>query len=86
LRAGKTELSLFGKKYQVRASVTVIDGFSAHGDQQEMLQVIKHHATTAQHVFLVHGDYEVQQKYADFLMSNNFKNIEIPTLGQEFQI
>lgn len=86
LRAGKTELSLFGKKYQVKASVTVIDGFSAHGDQHEMFQIIKDHVTTAQQVFLVHGDYDVQQKYADFLKSNNFTNIEIPTLGQEFKI
>jgi metallo-beta-lactamase family protein len=37
-------------------------------------------------VFIVHGEYETQKKYVSRLLTEGFKNIEIPAKGQEFEI
>jgi metallo-beta-lactamase family protein len=36
--------------------------------------------------FLVHGDFETQKRYAARLMNEGYKNIEIPSKGQEYEI
>jgi metallo-beta-lactamase family protein len=36
--------------------------------------------------FLVHGEYQVQQIYAEKLKEAGFQNIEIPEVGEEFQL
>ena len=37
-------------------------------------------------IFLVHGEYEVQKYYKDVLVEKDFKNIEIPAMGDEFEV
>ena len=39
-----------------------------------------------QKIFLVHGEIDQQEAFRDGLKSLNFKDIEIPVKGQEFEI
>ena len=85
LRKGIKELRIFGDIKQVRAEIKVMDSFSAHGDQKEMLEYIKNQRN-AKNIFLVHGDYDTQKIYKTFLKKNGFNNIEIPELGQVYNL
>ena len=85
LRDGAKTLNLFGKDLTVRADVEVMDSFSAHGDYKEILQMIDNQKDSCKNLFLVHGDYAVQQVFQKFLDSNGFANVEIPALGDEVE-
>jgi metallo-beta-lactamase family protein len=85
LRDGAKTLNLFGKDLQVRADVAIMDSFSAHGDYQEIFHVIENQKETCKNLFLVHGDYAVQQVFQKFLHSNGFANVDIPALGDEVE-
>ena len=85
LRDGAKTIELFGKDLQVRANVEVMDSFSAHGDYKEILQMIENQQDSCKNLFLVHGDYAVQQVFQDFLHKNKFANVSIPALGDEVE-
>ena len=63
-----------------------MDSFSAHGDKLEMLDFIHNQIQTARQVFLVHGVSEAQRNFKGLLLQAGFKNVEIPRLGQEFEL
>jgi metallo-beta-lactamase family protein len=86
LRDKAKTLNLFGKDLQVRADVEVMDSFSAHGDYNEILQMIDNQRDSCKNLFLIHGDYAVQQVFQGFLHKNGFANVHIPALGDEVNI
>ena len=84
---GDKEVSIFSTVYQVNADVKTIDSFSGHGDYKEMIHFLSCQDKSAiKKIFLVHGEYETQQKYSERLQESGFKNIEIPSMRQEFII
>ncbi len=85
LRDGAPELFLFGEIKKVRARVEVMDSFSAHGDKNEMLDFLSNQRH-AKELFLVHGTYDVQQNFRDFLTEYGFRHITIPKLGQTVRL
>jgi metallo-beta-lactamase family protein len=53
---GARTIKLYGAEYAVRAEVQTIDGFSAHGDYNEILQWLDGFKTPPSMTFLVHGE------------------------------
>lgn len=86
LRNGATTLRLFGETKLVKAEIYMMDSFSAHGDRNEMFEVIKNQKESLKKLFLVHGNYEAQEEFKTFLQERGFGDIEIPTLHQTFQL
>lgn len=86
LRAGVEMLKLFGELKQVKARIEIMDSFSAHGDRDEMLQFLDNQKEVCKHMFLVHGDYDVQIKYQQEIQSQGFVRPEIPELRQLVQL
>ncbi len=82
LQRGATELKLFGDELKVNAKIEIMDSFSAHGDQKEMLDFLDNQTKTCKQLFLVHGEYETQLEYKDYLRQHGFDKIEIPELKQ----
>jgi metallo-beta-lactamase family protein len=68
LQAGATEVRLDGRQRTVRCRIRSISGFSAHADESELLDWLRHFgegrrpgdAGYPRRVFLVHGDPEAQ--------------------------
>lgn len=84
LRAGAKEVSIFGQKFPVNAKIAVIESLSAHGDYDDMSQWLAcQDPQQVRKVFLVHGEYNVQQTFAERLRRKGFKDIEIPYQHQE---
>ncbi|MGE5420413.1 MAG: MBL fold metallo-hydrolase RNA specificity domain-containing protein [Chloroflexota bacterium] len=84
---GDSEVSIHGEVHQVKAEIRKIESFSGHGDYREMAAFLDCQDKSAlKKTFVVHGEYETQKKYSDYLGSKGFSNIEIPARGQEYEI
>jgi len=87
LKNGAKEVSIYGEQFQVIAEVQSIQSMSAHGDYEDLLRFMScQDATKVKKVFLVHGDYDVQQIFAQKLIAKGFLNVEIPDRHQEFDL
>ncbi|HYV93235.1 MAG TPA: MBL fold metallo-hydrolase, partial [Chitinophagales bacterium] len=87
IRSGMNPIKIFGEEKQVRAHIAIMDSFSAHGDQKEMIDFLNPlDKSRLKKTFLVHGDYDAQTVFRDKLIENGFLNIDIPEQGNEFEI
>ena len=86
LRSGVEKIKLFGEWKQVKAEVRIMDSFSAHADQGEILTFIENQKQSTKKLFLVHGEIEAQTVLQGFLSDNGFVKAEIPEKGQEFDV
>ncbi|MEO8886770.1 MAG: MBL fold metallo-hydrolase [Mucilaginibacter sp.] len=79
LLRGDKEVSIFGEKYDVNAEVRSIKSMSAHGDYEDLLHFLScQDPDKVKKIFLVHGEYEVQQHFSKTLKQRGFLNVEIP--------
>ena len=84
LRGDKT-VSIHGRTYEVRAEIRQIDSFSGHGDYREMTGFLNcQKKDDLKQVFLVHGEFKVQESYKEKLQEEGFPRIKIPEIGDEF--
>lgn len=84
---GDREVSIHGTVHEVKADIRRIESFSGHGDYNEMIRFLGCQEKSAiEKLFVVHGEYETQKKYAERLKNEGFRNIEIPDKKQEFNI
>ncbi len=87
LAAGNKKVSIYGKEYEVKARVEVMNSYSAHADYNEMLDYLScQHHEEVKKIFLVHGEYDVQTEWREKLLKTGFKNIEIPEMKSIHQI
>lgn len=79
---GAETVRIFREEIEVKAAIHTIGGFSAHGDQQELLRW--HGATDNPEItFLVHGEEKVMTTFKGVLGNTR---VEMPELHQEFTI
>ncbi len=87
LIAGKKVVEIFEDEYHVKAEIQSIKSMSAHGDYDDLLMFLScQDPAQVKQLFLVHGEYEVQQNFATRLKDHGFKHVAIPEYHQEFEI
>lgn len=87
LVAGERSVKIFRDFFDVQAEVKVIKSMSAHGDYEDLLHFLAcQDPKLNKRIFLVHGEYPTQQKFADRLREKGFKHIAIPEYHQEFEL
>ena len=87
LIAKQKVVEIFRQDYEVKAEVQSIRSMSAHGDYEDLLRFLScQDPAKVQRLFLVHGEYEVQQKFAVRLKEKGFDNVSIPALHEEYGI
>jgi metallo-beta-lactamase family protein len=79
---GAKEVQLFGERVPVRARIHTINGFSAHADQRELSEWHRRVGPPAE-TFLVHGEPETMQHFADHLRQTR---VQIPALHQHYDL
>ncbi|MDD5362554.1 MAG: MBL fold metallo-hydrolase [Ignavibacteria bacterium] len=81
------KVKIYGEEYTVKAKIKVLNAFSAHSDSGETLEYLKKFdKNRLKKLFLVHGESPQPENLMTILKSNGFKNIEIPSKGQEFEL
>lgn len=82
---GEKSVNIFGEPHQVRASIYVMDAFSAHADRSDLLDYIGR-VPGLDKIFLVHGEQKQLESFSGALKENGFKDIYIPKYGEEIEI
>lgn len=84
LQSGKKEVSIFGVPREVHAEVGSIRSMSAHGDYEDLSQFLAcQDAQAVKKIFLVHGEYDVQEDFKERLLRKGYSDIEIPEMHYE---
>lgn len=86
IQGGATEVTIFGEKHAVRATVETIDAFSAHGDQKKLTRFVQGEGTLPGVVYLVHGEDQSKEALADHLRTILQAHVEIPGINQTYDI
>ena len=87
LMNGVKRVRIFGEEYDVNAAVGVMRSMSAHGDYEDLLKFMQCQQTgSVNKVFIVHGEYIVQQDFQQKLHQTGFNNVFIPALHEEFEL
>ena len=80
---GAKEVRILGQQYPVRAKVTLIHGFSAHADRDELFRWLSSLQKAPRHLFVVHGEAEAAGKFADFIGQRTGWEISVPEYQDE---
>ena len=87
LKKRPAEVNIFGIAHEVHAEIGEMKSMSAHGDYEDMMRWLDcQDAGKVSRLFLVHGEYDVQQTFAQKLAGKGFQSIEIPAKHTSFKI
>ncbi len=80
----QAEVKIFGDMFTRRASVEVLDSFSAHADRNDLIDYARH--SGAKQVFLVHGEQDAREALAETLRAEIGVDVHLPVRGEAFDL
>ena len=80
---GEKEVRILGQQYPVKARVTQIHGFSAHADKEELLEWLSALKKPPKKLFVVHGEAESAQQFADYIKEKTGWSVSVPAYKEE---
>jgi metallo-beta-lactamase family protein len=80
------KVSIFGEPYELKAQVEVFDEFSAHADQNDLINWISQGKERWQKIFIVHGEESAAQALSEKIKDSGIKDVTIPKLGESYII
>ncbi len=83
---GWERVKIHGAEHDVRCKVTFMPGLSAHADYEELLGFTGHLRKTCRQVFVVHGEADQAEAYAQRLRDHGFSKVEVPAKGDRFEV
>ena len=87
LMNGAKEVKIFSELYNVVAKVGSIRSMSAHGDYEDLMQFLACQTPDlVKQVFVVHGEAEVQDHFAERLRKKGFKEVHVPEMHESFEL
>ena len=84
LKKRPESVSIFGTQYNVRAAIGIIDSMSAHADYDDLSQWLScQDKREVSKIFLVHGEYDVQEQFKNRLLRKGYMDVIVPDLHDE---
>lgn len=83
---GDKEVRILGQIYPVRAKVARVNGFSSHADRDELAKWLAGLKQPPKNVFVVHGEAETTQHFADYLRTKTGWQISVPGYQDEIAL
>jgi len=78
ISSGAREVRIHGRPHAVRAKIARVHGMSAHADQTELYQWLSSLKKKPRGVFVVHGEVESAEAFAEFLRDKNGWSVTVP--------
>jgi len=87
LMNGAKEVKIYSEEYPVIATVGSIRSMSAHGDYEDLMQFLAcQNPALVKQIFIVHGEAEVQDHFAERLRKKGFKEVIVPEMHETVAI
>ncbi|MCD6322636.1 MAG: MBL fold metallo-hydrolase [Clostridiales bacterium] len=83
---GEKSVRIFNETIEVNARIVMIDGFSGHGDKEDLDKYIEGFKSKPKKVFLVHGEEEQIEGFSIRLQNKYGLSTLIPNPGQTFEL
>ena len=83
---GASRVKLFGEEISVNARIEAIDGFSGHADKEGLLSWIGSIGKKPKQVFIVHGELEVMNEFAQTITEEFGLKCIIPARGDSYVV
>lgn len=83
---GVKEIKIYGRYYPVKAQIVELEGLSAHGDQEDLLQWLSEINPKPERIFLVHGEPKALVALKKKIEERYSVYCEVPYIGQIFEI
>jgi len=80
---GASSVRIFGQSWPVYARIARIEGFSAHGDREELLTWLKAMDGQPKRIFVVHGEAEAASAFSQYVSANTGWPATVPAYGSE---
>ncbi len=80
---GGKQVRILGQQYPVKAQIATIHGFSAHADKNELLAWLEQLKKPPKKIFVVHGEPESANSFADFIREKTGWQTNVPTFQDE---
>jgi metallo-beta-lactamase family protein len=80
------EVYIHGQKFDVKAKIHTLGGFSAHADQRDLRYWLRAFGHTPRRVFMVHGEEEVALQFADNIRTELRVDTHVPTLNEVVEL
>jgi metallo-beta-lactamase family protein len=84
LLRGDKVVNIFGEPHPVRAEIFVMNEYSAHADSEELHTWFHANHGTPREVFVVHGEEEQSQAFAERLAKDTPARVHVPLLHETF--
>ncbi len=79
-------VNILGESYEVKAKIVVMNSFSAHADQAELMQYYSNQQPgELKNVFLVHGEPDRQEKLRQAFIDRHFQDVRMPERLDTFE-
>lgn len=83
----RPEIRIFGEPYDLKAEVEVMNSYSAHADEPELLEFIgRFDKQRLRKIFLVHGDPDRQAALAGALDAAGYDDVLLPERGEVHEL
>jgi metallo-beta-lactamase family protein len=80
----QSELKIFGDVFKLNAEVAVLNSFSAHAGQDELLRYVGGlDKNVLKNIFLVHGEVVPAEQLSAKLSEDGYRNVAIPARGHK---
>ena len=84
---GDKEVSIFGVKHKVRATLESIQSYSGHGDYNELLHYLNtQNPETVKRFFVIHGENEARAAFAQHVEERGFRGVVMPGSKEVFEL
>lgn len=83
---GAKEIKIRGKYYEVQAKILEIEGLSAHGDQNDLLNWLSALENKPKKVFLVHGENQPADELRIKIQEKYGYDCAVPMMGQTIKL
>ncbi len=83
---GQPRVRIFGEEYGVKAQIKKLEGYSGHGDHDDLVGFAHNMAKKPSRTFIVHAEYDAAQALQTGLQGVGLQNVAIPDRGDLVEI
>lgn len=86
IKDGAKRVKIFGEEIEIKAEIVNLDGISGHADQKELLYWLDAFNNTPKHIFIVHGEESVCEKFSEMVKQRYKCNVSAPYYSEVYDL